>query len=172
METKIGSSINRKYISPKKSNLIYETSKTTMNDMRIDSHLSTSSLHSTTDQILQCTESAVYPKYLMDGHDPINKHTSPLKKEATLMHSDTIIRRTMLTTLDNPFNPFDDFDSWFAFDESNNYNSCSYLARIAKTSDELSEIDNELAIEQAIDEIIELNILGIYKKVVKEIKED
>ena len=77
------------------------------------------------------------------------------------------IRRAMLTTSDNPFDPFDDFDSWFAFDTSQNYNSCSYLARIAKTSDELSDVDNELAIEQAIDEIINLNLTGNYLKVVR-----
>lgn len=71
----------------------------------------------------------------------------------------------MLTTIDNPFNPFVDFDKWKEFDESRGYFSCSYLARIAKTSDELSETDEALAIEQAIDEIVKLNILGIYKKV-------
>ena len=77
---------------------------------------------------------------------------------------------TMLTTIDNPFNPFDQFDEWKAYDESKGYFTCSYLARIAKTSNELSEIDETLAISQAIDEIIELNILGIYKQVTRNIK--
>jgi hypothetical protein len=71
----------------------------------------------------------------------------------------------MLTTLDNPYDPFKQFDEWYAFDESMGYHTCSYVARIAKTSDELSEEDESLAIEQAIDEIISLNVLGIYKKV-------
>lgn len=74
----------------------------------------------------------------------------------------------MLTTIDNPFNPFTHFDEWKTYDESKGYFTCSYLARIARTSDELSETDEELAIQQAIDEIIELNLLGIYKKVVAE----
>ena len=43
----------------------------------------------------------------------------------------------MLTTIDNPFNPFDQFDEWFAYDVSKGYHTCSYLARIAKTSDEI-----------------------------------
>ena len=72
---------------------------------------------------------------------------------------------SMLTTIDNPFSPFTQFDEWFAFDSEKGYDTCNYLARIAKTSDELSDEDEELAITRAIDEIVELNILGIYKKV-------
>lgn len=75
------------------------------------------------------------------------------------------MKAVMLTTIDNPFDPFSQFAEWKAFDETNGYYSCSYLARIAKVSDELSEEDEALAIEQAIDEIVRLNVLGIYKKV-------
>ncbi|MCX7817561.1 MAG: hypothetical protein N2317_08670, partial [Syntrophales bacterium] len=78
------------------------------------------------------------------------------------------MRQSMLTTIDNPFDPFTQFDDWFAFDEGKGYHSCAYLARIAKTSDELSQQDEDLAIEQAIDEIVTLNILGIYRKVTRE----
>lgn len=73
-----------------------------------------------------------------------------------------------LTTIDNPFSPFTQFDSWFAFDSGKNYHSCSYLARIANVSQELSQKDEDLIVEAAIDEIVKLNILGIYKKVTKE----
>lgn len=73
----------------------------------------------------------------------------------------------MLTTTDNPFDPFEQFDEWKAFDESKGYYTCSFLARIVKTSDELSDEDEMLAIEQAIDEIVSFNVLGIYKKVFK-----
>lgn len=75
--------------------------------------------------------------------------------------------QVMLTTVDNPYDPFTQFDDWYNFDESKGYCSCGYLARIAKTSDELSDADQELAIEQAIDEIVELNVIGLYKKVSK-----
>jgi hypothetical protein len=61
---------------------------------------------------------------------------------------------TMITTLDNPYNPFTQFDEWYAFDESKGYHTCSYLARIAKTSNELSERENLIEQEKAIDEII------------------
>lgn len=72
-----------------------------------------------------------------------------------------------LTTLDNPFNPFEQFDQWYAFDTQKGYNTCNYLARIARSSDELSDADEDRIVEEAIDEIVELNILGIYKKVKK-----
>lgn len=74
---------------------------------------------------------------------------------------------SMLTTTDNPFDPFDQFDEWFSFDVQHGYNTCSYLARIAKTSPEMSNEEYLEAIENAIDEILEFNILGIYKRVTK-----
>jgi len=77
----------------------------------------------------------------------------------------TGIYDSMLTTLDNPYNPFTQFDEWYGYDSEKGYHTCNYLARIAKTSDDLSEEDESLAIEQAIDEIIVMNILGIYIKV-------
>ena len=83
----------------------------------------------------------------------------------TIQHKDDSSVVTMLTTADNPFDPFTQFDEWLRFDESKGYNTCAYLARIAKTSDELSETDQNLAIQSAIDEIIRMNVLGIYKKV-------
>lgn len=72
---------------------------------------------------------------------------------------------SMLTTVDNPFDPFTQFDEWYNFDESSGYHTTAYLGRIVKSSNALSEADQSLAIEQAIDEIIEENILGIYRKV-------
>lgn len=71
----------------------------------------------------------------------------------------------MLTTIDNPFNPFTQWDEWKRYDEDKKYYTCSYLARIAKTSDDLSEADYNKAIDDAIEEIISLNINGMYTKV-------
>jgi hypothetical protein len=78
---------------------------------------------------------------------------------------------SMLTTIDNPYDPFTQFDEWNAFDMQQGYHTCAYLARIVKTSDELSQQDEDIAIESAIDEIVALNILGIYKKVTKDIQQ-
>ena len=73
----------------------------------------------------------------------------------------------MLTTVDNPFDPFEQFTSWFMFDEEKGYHTCSYLGRIARTSDQLSEEENELENERAIDEILKYDVRNIYKKVVQ-----
>lgn len=72
---------------------------------------------------------------------------------------------TMLTTTDNPYNPFTQYDLWYAFDVKRGYNTCAYLARIVKSSHELSEADEALAIDMAIDEILNHNYLGRYIKV-------
>lgn len=71
----------------------------------------------------------------------------------------------MLTTIDNPFNPFTDYDRWNAYDEAQGYYTSSFLARIVISSSELSEADQDAAIEFAIDEIVRENVLGIYRKV-------
>ena len=78
------------------------------------------------------------------------------------------MRRCRLTTFDNPYDPFEQFTSWFLFDVEKGYNTCSYLGRIARTSDQLSEEENELEIERAIDEIIKYDFRNIYKKVTRQ----
>lgn len=76
-----------------------------------------------------------------------------------------------LTTIDNPFDPFDQFDEWYRFDTDQGYYSCAYLDRIARTSDQLSDEENNREIERAIDEIIKLDLTKKYKKVKKTIEE-
>lgn len=72
-----------------------------------------------------------------------------------------------LTTFDNPYNPFEQFDEWFLYDVEKGYNTCSYLARIARTSDEFTDEENNQEILRAIDEIVRYDFLNIYKKVKK-----
>ncbi len=74
----------------------------------------------------------------------------------------------MLTTVDNPFDPFTEFDQWYAFDTISGYNSSAFLARVAMVSPDLSEPDQSLAIEQAIDEIVAENVSGMWRKVSKD----
>lgn len=70
-----------------------------------------------------------------------------------------------LTTRDNPYDPFTQFDEWYAYDTAHGYNTCAYLARISEVSEGLSETINNMSIEEAIDEIIRIDVLGLYKKV-------
>lgn len=70
-----------------------------------------------------------------------------------------------LTTFDNPYDPFEQFTEWFLFDVSKGYNTCSYLARIAKFSDDMTQKEIDEENERAIDEIIEYDFMNIYKKV-------
>lgn len=77
----------------------------------------------------------------------------------------------MLSTFDNPFDPFEQFDSWLNYDLEKGYNSCALLDRIAFTSDQLTEKENNEEIERAINEIIKYDFMNIYKKVVKETEE-
>lgn len=70
-----------------------------------------------------------------------------------------------LTTFDNPFSPFTQFNEWFVWDTTHGYNSCGYLARIARTSSQLTDEENNIEIERAIDEIISLDFMNVYRKV-------
>ena len=54
----------------------------------------------------------------------------------------------MLTTTDNPYDPFTQYEAWYRFDEDNGYHSCAFLARIARTSDQLSDKENQEEIER------------------------
>jgi hypothetical protein len=71
----------------------------------------------------------------------------------------------MLTTVDNPYNPWTDWSEWYAWDYTAGYHTPGLLARVVLTSDELSEADQVLAIETAIDEIVRENPLGVHRKV-------
>lgn len=71
----------------------------------------------------------------------------------------------MLTTYDNPFDPFTQWDEWYSWDMQNGYHTPGLLARVSFTSSEISDADQFLAIQQAIDEIIRENVSGMHRKV-------
>ena len=73
--------------------------------------------------------------------------------------------RCALTTFDNPYNPFEQFTQWMLFDEEKGYHTTSYLGRIVRTSDQLSDEENERETERAIDEIIKYDFKNIYCKI-------
>ena len=74
----------------------------------------------------------------------------------------------MLTTKDNPYSYFDDFEKWFAFDTANHYNCCAYLCRVAFFSDSLSDYENDLEQNRAVDDILAHDPNPIYTEEVRE----
>lgn len=75
----------------------------------------------------------------------------------------------MLTTTDNPYSPVTSYDEWRVWDETQGYCTNSLLARVVRTSPELSDADQAQAIEDAIDEIVTENVSGKHTKVVADL---
>jgi len=71
----------------------------------------------------------------------------------------------MLTTVDNPYDPFTQWDEWFQWDQRAGYHTPGLLARVALVSNDLSEADQHIAVQDAIDEIVKENVLGVFRKV-------
>lgn len=76
----------------------------------------------------------------------------------------------MITTKDNPYNPFTQHDFWQAYDHQKGYYSEEYVARIAPTSFDLTDEENDMLIDQAIEDIIRLDkFIGVgYTKAYKD----
>lgn len=70
-----------------------------------------------------------------------------------------------LTTSDNPWNPFTHYDEWDNFDQARGYNTAALLARVANTSDELSDADQLIAMDEAMTEILWMNDNGLYMRI-------
>ena len=86
-----------------------------------------------------------------------------------------VIKEAMLTTTDNEWDPFDNFPEWFARDEElarqQNRRTCSgYLAIIAACSDDDSDNNFNQIMNDATDEILELDLSGTFKKVTRDPK--
>lgn len=87
----------------------------------------------------------------------------------------------MLTTTDNPYNPFTHYDEWYTWDITHGwhinpdgsiglgYYTAAYLARIGRTAEYgLSPAQYIRECNNAIDEIIALNLTGNYIKVAEQ----
>lgn len=71
----------------------------------------------------------------------------------------------MLTTHDNPYDPFDEFHEWFLYDIEHHYYSCSRLDRITEDKEGMTQREEIIEMERAIDEIIFHDDANIFKKV-------
>ena len=72
----------------------------------------------------------------------------------------------MITTKDNPYNPFTQWDQWYSYDEMMGYHTCSYLARKLEVNEMIEDEElRAIADDKAIDEMLEFDLYGNYKKV-------
>lgn len=85
-------------------------------------------------------------------------------EEPTIPYDQASLEEQMLTTIDNPYDPFTEWDDWFAYDEQKGYHTCGLLARMALTSVYLTEEENIIEINHAINNILEL-FPGMYRTV-------
>ena len=67
-----------------------------------------------------------------------------------------------LTTFDNPFDPFEQFSDWFRYDVDQGYYSCAYLARIAKTSEQFSDEENNQELQALSAQLSDFFFLNYY----------
>ena len=65
----------------------------------------------------------------------------------------------MLTTTDNPYNPWTQYDEWQQYDHDHNYYTAEYIASLM---DNRIDSENEKLYDNIVNEIVELNLLGIY----------
>lgn len=79
---------------------------------------------------------------------------------------------SFVTTMDNPYDYFTEFDEWYAFDISHGYdvigkpyNTLNYVARVADVNDSMSEEEYTMAVNEAVDEIVKMNLTGNYRKI-------
>lgn len=73
----------------------------------------------------------------------------------------------MLTTYDNPYDPFTEWDDWYRWDRSAGYNTTGLLARVSAVSHDTSELDQYIAVQDGIDEIVKHNVSGMHMKVLR-----
>ena len=91
------------------------------------------------------------------------------------MEATETVKEAMLTTTDNEWDPFDNFAEWYSRDlmlarQQNRRPCCGYLAIIAACSDDISDNEFNQIMNDAIDEIVELDLSGTFMKVTREPK--
>ena len=76
----------------------------------------------------------------------------------------------MLSLATNPHNPWTEYELWKSFDTREGFDTAGLLARTISTSDAISEADQNVATEQAIESILSNpSFSGLYKKLEREI---
>ena len=81
-------------------------------------------------------------------------------------------KECMLSTVDNEINPFEDIVAWRLFDIEHGYYSSERLAKVVQPllKEDMTQQEENEAIEFAIDTIIKNDFLNIFKKVYRDVK--
>ena len=103
----------------------------------------------------------------METNEQIKEETS----------SENELKEAMLSTIDNEWDPFDNFSEWYSRDlelaRQQNRRSCAgYLAIIAACSDDVSDSEFNQVMNDAIDEIVSLDLSGTFIKVTRKPKNE
>ena len=88
-----------------------------------------------------------------------------MPKETTRGDAITLPPACWLTTIDNPFDPFTELLQWLSFDKAAGYNSLERWYDEAEVLDTMSDVEQVLELERAIDAIVISDPIGIFKKV-------
>lgn len=66
-----------------------------------------------------------------------------------------------ITTYDNPYDYFTQNRLWFWYDtQILHYNTCALVSRLAHTSENLSDVENDRRINHALNDILNSNIVA------------
>jgi hypothetical protein len=72
----------------------------------------------------------------------------------------------MLSLVSNPYDPFEEYDLWLSYDHKEGFDTAGLLARSVASSSNMSESEQQFAVEDAIDSIVNNpSFAGMYKKV-------
>lgn len=74
-----------------------------------------------------------------------------------------------ITTFDNPYDPFEEFTLWDLFDKEKGYYSNHKVARLVHFEEDMTELEMLQENERAIDLLISLDFMNVFKKVTREI---
>ena len=71
----------------------------------------------------------------------------------------------MVTTIDNPWKPFLHYHEWLSYDISHGYNTDQWVYIMTRTSNDLTNEEQQEQVDVGIDRLLELDPYGIFVKV-------
>lgn len=83
-------------------------------------------------------------------------------------------KEIMITTADNPYDPFTQLDQWIMFDKLKGYHTPERLAKVAFSSEQLSDQEIYETVEAGIERLMKYGAIdkkGFIVEYVKVIKE-